>query len=79
MQEFTIDAGGQPPREVNRTLKEKASKYKKIVIENPNAAHYLVAGLTEPIDVEIAGSAGYFAATMIHGARVHIQDRKSVV
>jgi methylamine---glutamate N-methyltransferase subunit B len=57
MQEFTIDAGGIPPREVNRTLKDKATEYQRIVIENPNAAHYLVAGLTYPIEVEIAGSA----------------------
>ncbi len=40
MQEFTIDAGEKDPREVNRTLKEKAAEYQRIIIENPNAAHY---------------------------------------
>lgn len=72
MKEFKINAQEKTPREVNRAVKEFAPGNDKIVIENPNAMHYLVAGLTEPIDVVIDGSAGYFAATMIHGAKVHI-------
>jgi glutamate synthase domain-containing protein 3 len=72
MKEFKINAQNKTPREINRTLKEKAPENDCIMIENPNAMHYMVAGLSEPVDVVINGSAGYFAATMIHGARVHI-------
>ncbi|NYB52607.1 MAG: tributyrin esterase [Methanobacteriaceae archaeon] len=72
MQELKINAQEITPRELNRTIKKAAKENDRIIIENPNAMHYLVAGLTEPVDVVIDGSAGYFAATMIHGARVHI-------
>jgi methylamine---glutamate N-methyltransferase subunit B len=72
MQELKIDAQNKTPRELNRTIKQAATEKDRIVIENPNAMHYLLAGLTEPVEVVIDGSAGYFAATMIHGARVHI-------
>lgn len=70
--EFIIDAQNKTPRNVNRSLKECAKDYKKIVIKHPGAMHYIAAGLTEPVDVFIDGSAGYFAGTMIHGARIHI-------
>jgi len=72
MQEFKIDANQKTPREVNQSLKQAAHKNDLITIENPNAMHYLAAGLIEPIKVIIDGSAGYFAGTMIHGARVQI-------
>ncbi len=72
MKEFKINAQNKTPREINRILKEKAPENDCIMIENPNAMHYMVAGLSEPVEVVINGSAGYFAATMIHGARVHI-------
>lgn len=72
MNQFKINAQNKTPREINRTVKQKAKEKDSIVIENPNAMHYLVAGLTEEVEVVIDGSAGYFAGTMIHGAHVHI-------
>lgn len=72
MDEIIIDALNKTPREVNRTIKKAALESKKIIIKNPNAMHYLAAGLTEPVNLVIDGSAGYFAGTMIHGARIHI-------
>lgn len=72
MQEFKINAQQKTPRELNRALKQAAPENDRILIENPNAMHYMAAGLTEPVEVVIDGSAGYFAGTMIHGARVHI-------
>lgn len=72
MQELRINAKQKTPRELNRTIKQAAKENDRIVIENPNAMHYLAAGLTESVKVVIDGSAGYFVATMIHGARVHI-------
>ncbi len=72
MQEFIIDAHQKTPREINRNLKQSAKKYGRITIKNPDAMHYMAAGLTEPVEVLIDGSAGYFAGTMIHGAKIHI-------
>ena len=42
-------------------------------MKNPNAMHYLAAGLTDDIELVIDGSAGYFVGTMIHGAKIHIK------
>ncbi len=72
MKKFEIDAQNKTPREVNRILKESAKENQQIIIKNPNAMHYIAAGLTETVDVLIDGSAGYFAGTMIHGAKIHI-------
>lgn len=72
MKEFKINAQKVTPRELNRTIKKAAQDNDRIIIENPNAMHYMVAGLTKPVEVVIEGSAGYFAGTMIHGAKVHI-------
>lgn len=72
MKEFKINAQNITPRELNRTIKKAAKDTDRIIIENPNAMHYMVAGLTESAEVVIDGSAGYFAGTMIHGAKVHI-------
>jgi methylamine---glutamate N-methyltransferase subunit B len=73
MQEFKIDANHKSSREVNSALKSSARENDRVIIENPNAMHYLAAGLTEPVEVVIDGSAGYFVGTMIHGARIHIK------
>jgi methylamine---glutamate N-methyltransferase subunit B len=72
MQELKINAREKTSRELNRSIKKAALENDRIIIENPDAMHYIAAGLTEPVDVVIDGSAGYFAGTMIHGARVHI-------
>jgi methylamine---glutamate N-methyltransferase subunit B len=72
MQEFRINAQQKSSRELNRAIKKAAPDNDRIIIENPNAMHYIAAGLTESVDLLIDGSAGYFVGTMIHGARVHI-------
>jgi glutamate synthase domain-containing protein 3 len=72
MQEFKINAQNITPRELNRSIKKAAQNNERIIIENPNAMHYIAAGLTKPVNLVIDGSAGYFAGTMIHGAHVHI-------
>lgn len=72
MEELIINAQDKTPREVNYALKKSAKDNDRIIIKNPNAMHYMAAGLTEPIEVFIDGSAGYFAGTMIHGAKIHI-------
>ncbi|MCE5215107.1 MAG: GXGXG domain-containing protein [Methanobacterium sp.] len=72
MQDIIIYAQNKTPREVNQDLKQFAKNNKKITIKNPNAMHYMAAGLTEPVEVFIDGSAGYFVGTMIHGAKKHV-------
>ena len=74
MSEFIINAEHQPPREVNRAIRKAATEYNKITIKNPNAMHYIAAGLVDPVELVIDGSAGYFAGTMIHGAKIHIRE-----
>jgi glutamate synthase domain-containing protein 3 len=72
MREIEINAHSKTPREMNRAIRQAAKEYDRIIIKNPNAMHYLAAGLTEPVEVIVDGSAGYFVGTMIHGAKVHI-------
>ncbi len=73
MEAVRIDAQNMTPKELNRELKEKAEKFKKIIVLNPNAKHYIAAGLVADVDVEIDGSAGYFLGTMIHGPRITLK------
>lgn len=72
MREIEIDAQSKTPREINRTLKAMAKEYDRITLKNPNAMHYLAAGLTEDVELVIDGSAGYFVGTMVHNARIKI-------
>ena len=46
MEVFEIDAENLTPREVNSQIKSAADEYDKIIIRNPNANHYLAAGVT---------------------------------
>jgi methylamine---glutamate N-methyltransferase subunit B len=74
MREIEIDAESKTPRELNSALKRSAKFYDRIIIKNPNAMHYMAAGLTGSVEVVIDGSAGYFVGTMIHGAKIHINE-----
>lgn len=60
--------------EVNTFLHQKsASKgVRKVTISNPNGAHNIAVGLNLPVEVEIAGHAGYYAAGMNQLASVTI-------
>ncbi|MBE6497252.1 MAG: tributyrin esterase [Methanobrevibacter sp.] len=72
MKEYVIDAKDMDTKELNRTIKERAPLYDKLVIENPESKHNICAGLSEDIDIQINGSAGYFVGTMVNGAKIHI-------
>lgn len=67
-----IDAGNLTPREVNSQVKKAAEEYDKILIKNPNANHYLVAGVTEDVEIELDGSVGYFGGCMCDGPKIKI-------
>ncbi|MEA4957685.1 hypothetical protein SDC9_24009 [bioreactor metagenome] len=69
---FELDFSSMTPREANQKIKEVSTQYNKILIKNPNAMHYLVAGLTEEAHIEVEGSAGYFAGTMLDKAQLII-------
>ena len=72
MEEYVIDANGMEEKELNRTIKEQAKYHDKLIIDNPDSKHNICAGLTEDVEIEIKGSAGYFVGTMAHGPRIHI-------
>ncbi|MBQ2353808.1 MAG: tributyrin esterase, partial [Methanobrevibacter sp.] len=72
MSEYVIDAKDMAEKELNRTIKEKAESYDKLIIDNPESKHNICAGLTEDVNIQINGSAGYFVGTMVNGARIHI-------
>ena len=72
MAEYVIDAMNMDEKQLNRSIKKHAKEYDKIKIINPQSKHCIAAGLTESIDLEIDGSAGYFVATMINGSKIHI-------
>ena len=72
MKEYVIDANGMEEKELNRTIKEQAKYYDKLIIDNLDSKHNICAGLTEDVEIEIKGSAGYFVGTMAHGPRIHI-------
>lgn len=72
MNEYVIDANNMDEKELNRTIKEQAVSNDKLIINNPESKHNICAGLTEDVDIEINGSAGYFVGTMINGPKIHI-------
>lgn len=60
-------------REVNQYLHNLDSAGgETIQIINPNGAHNLAVGVDAPVDVEIVGHAGYYAASMNKQARITI-------
>ena len=72
MKEYVIDAKNMDEKELNRTIKQQAPSHDRIIINNPESRHNICAGLTEEVDIQINGSAGYFVGTMVNGANIHI-------
>ena len=72
MKEYVIDANNMDEKELNRTIKEHAPSYDRLIIDNPESRHNICAGLCEDVEIQINGSAGYFVGTMVNGPRIHI-------
>ncbi len=72
MKEYVIDANEMAEKDLNRSIKEHAASHDKLIIENPESKHNICAGLSEDVDIEINGSAGYFVGTMVNGPKIHI-------
>lgn len=67
-----INACKMQTRDLNMELRRMVSTYRKISIENPRGIHHIAAGLRGDIEIDIEGSVGYFAGTMIDGPRINI-------
>ncbi len=72
MRKYVIDATGMDEKELNRSIKEHAVKYDKLIITNPQSKHNIAAGVTGDVEIDIDGSAGYFVGTMIDGPKIRI-------
>ena len=72
MKEYVINAENMGEKELNRTIKKQAITHDKLIINNPESRHNICAGLTEDVNIQINGSAGYFVGTMVNGPRIHI-------
>lgn len=59
-------------RDVNQYLHHPPQDLSSVVIENPDGAHNLAVGVNHPIDIDIRGHTGYYAAGMNQHARVQI-------
>lgn len=68
----TFDLARTPLREVNRFLHGPLDGVQRVVIENPDGAHSIAAGVDAPVDIEIRGHVGYYAAGMNQRARVRV-------
>lgn len=71
MESVTFDLAQTPLREVNHILHHNKSG-QTVRILNPDGAHNLAVGLDAPVEVEIIGHAGYYAASMNKQAFVTI-------
>lgn len=72
MREYIIDAKNMDEKQLNRSIKEHAIDYDKLIIKNPQSRHNIAAGVTEDVEIEIKGSTGYFIGTMIDGPKIHV-------
>ena len=72
MKEYVINAENMDEKELNRAIKEHAAAYDKLIIDNPESRHNICAGLSEDVEIQINGSAGYFVGTMVNGPKIHI-------
>ena len=68
----TLDAGQMTMREINLRLKELAANGEEITVTNPQARHNIGVGLLRHCKVNIKGSVGYYAASLMDGPEVFI-------
>ncbi len=74
MENLIFDLADRPLREVNQFLHRQTSEIgdRKVIVTTPNGAHNIAVGLNAPVQVEIVGHAGYYAAGMNQLAHVTI-------
>ncbi len=73
MANVTFDLATQPLRQLNHFLhRELPPGPLQVMVLNPDGAHSIAVGVDAPIDIEIQGHAGYYAAGMNQQARVTV-------
>ena len=73
MANLTFDLATQPLRELNQFLHTgPLDADLHLTVINPDGAHSIAVGVDAPIDIDIEGHAGYYAAGMNKEARVTI-------
>lgn len=79
MEGLSFDLAQQPLREVNQFLHRPAEAVagRQVRIENPDGAHNIAVGLNAPVQVTVAGHAGYYAGGMNQLAEITITGSAS--
>jgi len=67
----TIDLAVTPVREANERIRTCGED---VTVVNPDARHHIGVGLTDPINVRVQGSAGYFCAGLTDQARFEVEN-----
>ena len=67
-----FDLRRQTVRELNQFLHHGIAGTRHVRVLNPDGAHSIAVGVDAPLDIDIEGHAGYFAAGMNKQARVTI-------
>ena len=69
-----ISCGTRTTREINAEIRRAiASGDREIVVKDPGARHNLAVAILDPVQIRIAGSAGYFCGGLIDGARIVVE------
>jgi len=69
----TIDLSILTITEANEKIRECGQNGQNVEVINPDARHNIGVGLTDPINVTVKGSAGYFCGGLSHGATYNIE------
>jgi len=77
---IALDLAASPLREINRRLQSvpKDSNERAFEILNPQGAHAIAAGLTDPIQVAVKGHVGFYCAGMNKEAEVTVEGHAGV-
>ena len=70
----TIDLAKIPVRDANEQIRKHGKAGENVEIINPDARHHIGVGLTDPINVHVRGSAGYFCAGLTDQASFTIDN-----
>ena len=76
----TFDLSNTPLREINQALhdSDQLAKEREWRVINPNGAHNIACGLSEPVSVDIDGHAGYYCAGMNQQASITVHGNVGV-
>ena len=68
----TLIASKMSIRELNTKIKELSAQSQEITIVDPQARHNIGVGILQNATIEIDGSVGYYAASLMDGPEVTI-------